>query len=387
MRNTMTVDHGRSANSLSRKLRGRGWCLALALVSCSAPKSVSYAEGTLSMRLSTEVNGVTYRLRDALFDVSGPESLTLSSGDSPSIEQLLSAGDYSVNLSDGWRLEREFPAGFQTVAAELVSPNPAPFTVVAGQTTDVAYVFETDGTIVSMGQGTLNLRIQVNETGSPPTPAEVGGELEGFLHLSPCDSIDFGHDCVLPSCLGGSKTTLRTIQLGGEPGVLYDVTLHVYGVVEPRRYQGGVRRAGATFDPNGLDSWHEGGALPANPGTFMSYELHVDPQVPGAANDYFLNSRPGADQQLVIRLDYEATIPVLGAGTIQFRSFDLNCRQITNCNTNECGPVNPKPVVTASVANADPPPPATFTQPFQTSATAGRGQWVYIDVTEALARD
>ena len=369
MRNTMTV-----------------LCLALALVSCSAPRNAGYAEGTLSMRLSTEVNGVTYRLREALFEVSGAESLTLSSGDSPSIEQLLTAGDYTVNLSDGWRLEREFPSGFQTVAAELVSPNPAPFTVVAGQTTDVAYVFETDGTIVSMGEGTLNLRIQVNETGSPVTPAEVGGELEAFLHLSPCDSIDFGHDCVLPSCLGGSKTTLRTLQLGGEPGVIYDVTLHVYGVVEPRRYQGGVRRAGPTFDPNGLDFWHEGGALPANPGTFMSYELHVDPQVPGAPNDYFLNSRPGADQTFVIRLDYEATIAVPGAGTIQFRTFDLNCRQITNCDTNECGPVSPKPVITASVINADPPPPPTFTQPFQTSANAGRGQWVYIDVTDVVAR-
>jgi hypothetical protein len=369
MRNTMTL-----------------LCLALALVSCSAPKNAGYAEGTLSMLLRTEVNGVTYRLRDALFELSGPDSLTLSSGDSPSIEQLLSAGDYSVNLSDGWRLEREFPAGFQTVAAELVSPNPAAFTVVAGQTTDVTYAFETDGTIVSMGEGSLNLRIQVNETGGSPTPAEVGGELEGLLHLSPCASVDFGHDCTVPSCQGGSKTTLRTLQLGGEPGVIYDVTLHVYGVVEPRRYQGGVRRAGSTFDPNGLDFWHEGGTLPANPGTFNSYELHVDPQVPGAPNDYFLNSRPGAEQALVVRLDYLATIAVLGAGTIQFRTFDLNCRQTTNCDTNECGPVTPKPVITASVMNAEPPPPPTFTQPFQTSANAGRGQWVYIDVTDVVAR-
>jgi hypothetical protein len=386
MRNTMTVDNGRSATSSLRRLRARELCLALSLVSCSAPKNAGYAEGNLSMQLSTEVNGVVYRLREALFEVSGPESLTLSSGDSPSVEQLLDAGDYTVNLNDGWRLEREFPSGFQTVAAELVSPNPAPFTVLAGQTTNVTYAFETDGTIVSLGEGTLDLRIQVTETSGPPTPAEVGGDLEGFLHLSPCNSVDFGHDCVLPGCQGGSKTTLSTLQLGGEPGVIYDVTLHVYGVVEPRRYQGGVRRAGANFDPNSLDFWHAGGTLPANPGTSMSYELHVDPEVPGEPNDFFLNSRTGADQTLVIRLDYLATIAVPGAGTIQFRSFDLNCRQITNCSTSECGPVNPKPVITASVINADPPPPPTFTQPFQTGANVGRGQWVYIDVTDVVAR-
>jgi hypothetical protein len=191
---------------------------------------------------------------------------------------------------------------------------------------------------------------------------------------------------VLSGCQGGSKTALRTLQLGGEPGVIYDVTLHVYGVVEPRRYEGGVRRAGATFDPNGLDFWHEGGALPVNPGTFNSYELHVDPPVPGEPNDYFLNSRTGGDQTFVIRLDYEATIAVPGAGTLQFRSFDANCRQITNCSTNECGPVTPKPLIVSTVMNAEPPPPLTFTQPFQTDPSLGRGQWVYIDVTDVAAR-
>jgi hypothetical protein len=160
----------------------------------------------------------------------------------------------------------------------------------------------------------------------------------------------------------------------------------VYGVVETRRYQGGVRRAGGLFDPNSLDLWHEGGVLPAVTGTFNSYELHVDPQVPGAPNDYFLNSRAGNDQQLVVRLDYEATIAVPGAGTIQFRSFDLNCRQITNCSTTECGPPTPKPLTTPSVTNAEPPPPPTFVQPYQTGANVGRGQWVYIDVTDVVAR-
>jgi len=227
----------------------------------------------------------------------------------------------------------------------------------------------------------------VEEPPAPLTPAQVGGQLEGFLFLSPCESQDFGHDCTLPQCQGGSKTVQRTLQLGGEPGVVYDITIHVYGVVEPRVYQGGVRRAGPNFDPNTTDFWYEGGQLPANTGTYNSYEMHVEPPVPGAPNAYFLNSRTGGDTPFLIRLDYEATFPVQGGGTIRWRTFDLNCRQITNCNDNECGSLGPKPLTQPTVAGANPPPPATFTQPFQSAANAGLGQWIYIDVTAVAPRE
>jgi hypothetical protein len=230
-------------------------------------------------------------------------------------------------------------------------------------------------------------------SGTPPpevpevvlTPSQIGGELEGFLHLAPCESQDFGHDCTLPGCQGGTKNFERPLQLGGEPGTVYDVTIHVYGVVEPRSYQGGLRRAGPNFDVNGSDLWHEGGTIPANPGTYNSYEFHVEPPVQGAPNVYYLNSRTGGDQQIVVRIDYTATFPVQGGGTIRFRSFDSNCRQITNCATNECGPLNPKPLTVAAVQNAS-PAPAAFVQPYQTGANIGRGQWVYVDVTDAAPR-
>src|SRR5262245_25516461 len=105
MRNTTTVDIDRNSSNSLRRPCGPALWLALSLVGCSAPKAVDHAEGTLSMLLSTDVNGATYRLRDAQFEISGPESLTLSSEDSPdpmSIEQILAAGDYSVSLADGW---------------------------------------------------------------------------------------------------------------------------------------------------------------------------------------------------------------------------------------------------------------------------------------------
>lgn len=246
----------------------------------------------------------------------------------------------------------------------------------------------------TMGGGAPDDPMDTPEPETPPavpevvlTPAQIGGDLEGFLHLAPCESQDFGHDCTLPGCQGGSKTLERTLQLGGEVGTVYDVTVHVYGVVEPRSYQGGVRRAGNNFDVNGSDFWYEGGVIPAATGTYNSYELHVEPPVEGAPNVYYLNSRTGGDTPMLIRLDYEAKFPIQGGGTIRFRSFDLNCRQITNCTTTDCGPLTPKPVTLDSVENADPPPPpALLTQPYQTGANIGRGQWFYIDVVDAAPR-
>ncbi len=220
----------------------------------------------------------------------------------------------------------------------------------------------------------------------PLTPAEVGGALDGFLHLSPCQSEDFGHDCTLPGCQGGAKTVEQTLRLGGDPTVIYDVTVHVYGVVETRVYQGGDRRGGNNFVRTDIDLWHAGGVVPANPGTYNSYELHVEPEVDGAPNDYFVNSRVGNDDQSVVRINFEASFPVRGSGSVVWRSTDANCRQITNCDDADCGPLEPHPLTLAAVDNADPKPPVTFRQPFETGANVGRGQWVYIDVIAAVPR-
>jgi hypothetical protein len=220
----------------------------------------------------------------------------------------------------------------------------------------------------------------------PLTPALVGGALDGFLYLSPCQSEDFGHDCTLPGCQGGVKRVEQTLQLGGDPTVIYDVTIHVYGVVETRVYQGGERRGGNNFVRTDVDLWHAGGVVPAAPGTYNSYELHVQPPVDGAPNDYFVNSRTGNDDQSVVRINFEATFPVRGGGSVLWRSTDANCRQITNCDDSECGPLEPHPLTLAAVNNADPKPPVTFSQPYETGANVGRGQWVYIDVTAVAPR-
>jgi cysteine-rich repeat protein len=126
--------------------------------------------GSLSMKLRTDVNGIGYRLRQGLFDVSGPNSATLDTEIDPDasvIAQTLPVGNYVVSLQPGWSLERQFNGVFQTVQAELLTSNPQAFAITANGTTNVNYEFQTDGTLVDLGQGNLDVGIQVVDTTNP----------------------------------------------------------------------------------------------------------------------------------------------------------------------------------------------------------------------------
>jgi len=128
--------------------------------------------GTLSMPLATIVNGVRYRLTTDRFSLSGPIERDLShSGDGSIVVATLPEGDYQVTLHDGWVLERQAESGFQAVAAELVSPNPRAIHIRSEQTTTVAWLFETDGTPLSLEQppGLLQGNLAVADSSNPAT--------------------------------------------------------------------------------------------------------------------------------------------------------------------------------------------------------------------------
>jgi hypothetical protein len=129
------------------------------------------------MQLRTTANGVAYRLRDATFTVtqSGATApvATINSETDPdatSLQLTLASGGYSINVAPGWRLEKQIGASFQTVNAQLVSVNPTSFNIVSAQSTSVAYAFQTDGRVIVIGNGTLNLTIQVSDTSVTPGP-------------------------------------------------------------------------------------------------------------------------------------------------------------------------------------------------------------------------
>src|SRR5262245_50935813 len=65
--------------------------------------------GTFQMSLTTTTNGHSYRLRQALFHIDGPNTLVLDSDAQPDATALtatLDAGSYTATLQSGWFLER-----------------------------------------------------------------------------------------------------------------------------------------------------------------------------------------------------------------------------------------------------------------------------------------
>jgi len=222
-------------------------CSPLALVGCASEVSpeASEATGTLSLPLLSQVGAHTYRLEGGFY-VNGPvfRSLDMSSD---SLSTVLPTGDYQAVLYS-WELKRDDGTGtFQPVAATLVSSYWQPFTIFNGATSTVIYEFETDGLLVTVGAGALNVKLDVDETapactplgtdcgagawcpppelsGSPARCVSEGPSLEGDACSSPldcaantscfdfgagahcvqlCASVDFG----LPCSAGGTMGT------------------------------------------------------------------------------------------------------------------------------------------------------------------------------------
>lgn len=134
--------------SRSRPLSALALFTIAGLAACAAETTT----GTVALPLTTTTDeGTIYRLRDGSFHIgtSGGLGLGLSTEDAPDATALhadLDAGSYSVTLAEGWRMERNAGgAGFEPVAASMVSANPRGFEVVDGASTAVSFVFRVAG--------------------------------------------------------------------------------------------------------------------------------------------------------------------------------------------------------------------------------------------------
>lgn len=126
--------------------------------------------GHAAFALTAETAGKAYALRDAQFVITGSESVTLESGDTPEETTLsveLPSGAYSVELTPGYRLVEVTSAGDIEVQASLESPNPQSTIVNPEQTTTVTYLFRTAGKPVAFGPGNLAIAIGVEEAEAP----------------------------------------------------------------------------------------------------------------------------------------------------------------------------------------------------------------------------
>lgn len=187
-------------NRLTRFSMGLVLMLGLGLAtSCGDPAGETEV-GELGMTLSTTNGDVVYRLRNALFQIRGPENRDVCTEDYSLDDSLifvaLGSGDYQVamNLGAGgaggaggapgtagtggndcgnWWMEysaRGRP--YEPIDAVLVSANPVDVRINTDETTYVYFQFEVDGRLIDFGPGTLAIGIDVTE--EPPIPG-VGG--------------------------------------------------------------------------------------------------------------------------------------------------------------------------------------------------------------------
>lgn len=131
--------------------------------------------GTLSMPLITSVNDHVYRLRGSIEIYGQYYSDWIYTSDETVLTRNLPAGEYVAYLY-GYELDRldEESGDWVRVGAQLVSDYYQYFSIQHQATTTIAFAFETDGVLVTVGTGQLVIDVDVNEV--PPVCTVFGDD-------------------------------------------------------------------------------------------------------------------------------------------------------------------------------------------------------------------
>jgi len=196
------------------------------------------------------------------------------------------------------------------------------------------------------------------------------------------------------------------LNVGGETGKTYTVTIHIYGIAEPKNYSSGVTRE-ASSRPGNQDT----GASPSTyataagghsypTSTYNTYEIRVCRTRTCATSDessvYYANADTSEGHWTYV-MNYEKDIKVIGGGSIRVRNLDTNCREIKNCGTNGTAASGCATFANnrkLSLSAAMPVPNATnpaqsggLLQPQLVTArdASSAGQWWLIDVVKIVS--
>jgi hypothetical protein len=115
---------------------------------------------------------------------------------------------------------------------------------------------------------------------------------------------------------------------GGRPGVLYSVTLHVRGVVEPKNFTGGTVQ---------FDHFQTGGEAVRNDYNFYSLRVSEPRAV------YTFNRNEAKVGHYTFPVDYTVTIPIRGGATVTMGAYDSNDVAIANHQGHVIAGVPPYP--------------------------------------------
>lgn len=230
-----------------------------------------------------------------------------------------------------------------------------------------------------------------SSSGECRTPADLVGALDGRLIQLPCTETPNSDDCAAKAVVDGVSTLCTQLGLdlvlnhpiAGTPGVEYPVTIHFYGIVEPRNYGPNVVRESGMTRPANLN----GGATPAPwataaPGatytatSYSSYELQVLDQDMIVKARYFVNSDTQEGHYSYV-LNFSRPIKVIGGGVVRLKYHDDNCRIMKNCS----GGGTPCATKARSVDVSEAIPEPMLSQPGLGNTAEHAGQWLLLDVT------
>jgi hypothetical protein len=236
-----------------------------------------------------------------------------------------------------------------------------------------------------------------------PTVAELVGNLDGHLVITPCADQPSGDDCdgggwrsnavdngANHACANGRLEALIPFPIGGVAGQEYEVLMHFYGIMEPRQYSNVTREANGATNRMGATptGWAEaaGNASVYSSGdnNYNTYEIHVYDQNDMRVAQYFLNSDSGTGHYTLLT-NWEKTVTVIGGGEVRLRIFDNNCRQIKNCGPN--GGTGTACATNARSVDISAAMPQPMGMPMLQQPALGNpggaqhsGQWWFIDV-------
>lgn len=166
--------------------------LGLVLAACSsAPIEPSSEQGSsesqagsVSLPLTTQVGSVVYRLRLASFLITGEPLGTKSRLVKPLDDvtvhnEPLPIGSYSILLQKGWVLEKRdvSESTYKAVNAQLITPNPVTVLVDGKVPADALFGFVTTSGDVTLGDGSVNIRIGVQDCSAYDSLTATLGEL------------------------------------------------------------------------------------------------------------------------------------------------------------------------------------------------------------------
>jgi hypothetical protein len=180
---------------------------ASCLTGCSGEPGATAEEpsqGSLSLPVTAQAGDHVYRL-DGQLNVSGPEYRWIYLSAYEDVATVaLTTGAYSASLYY-WTLYRETADGqLQAVQSDLIDGPYRSFNILNGTTSTIAFNFETEGELVTVGSGNLNIDVGVTER--PPVCTPLG---EGCTE---------GNWCAPSSLLGTpvSCVVAGTVELGQE---------------------------------------------------------------------------------------------------------------------------------------------------------------------------